>query len=417
MLRLRPPAASRAPGRCPKYNDINMVQVSQKLNSSAVERTSQSVATILRTKEKKQSRGHALRFAATQVLLLEHDRAPLQQLLRFFYALAALQWHAEDGGLSDRNVNVLTEHAQSILVGLGVAKERSKLGNLHGSLESCLAKIAAARGGHWAAAMHSNAAYTAAMRASSGRSGELSLSWALQALRQGDAVSALAALDQAQTDGLQDVNVDAAIALRLRTLRLARRFDEARAVAKGLGARAAENAELAWETAVLACTESGDFRPLSRGAHKGKPFYQPRLICLALLYNLSADRLIDRAIAPQLETIIRRRDLKWRFDSGLVDATRTMDTLDGMDGDPSAADGDFAKVLGRPEKLQDVEEELLVWACAARHLARAQEFRLATLALKRYRGLSWALTEGKQADTLGLMASLLDRNWMHPSDR
>jgi hypothetical protein len=259
--------------------------------------------------------------------------------------------------------------------------------------------------------MRTNLAYASAMRASSGRSGTLSLAWAKAALRLGDAEEALAACRRAEADGLDEKGAFACAVLSLHAQRLARRFDEmAEAVAR-LPEAVRASPKVQWEILAAACTQAGDYRPLAVAVHKDKPHYEPTNLCFATLYNVAADRLIDRGICPKLETVIRRRDLPWQFDQELVGFARVADRLTEEGTDPALAEGELCAALERTGRCATIEEELMVWAVAARFFARAQEFRLSSLALVRYRAMSWALSGSKSSDALGVATSLMERGW------
>ena len=58
--------------------------------------------------------------------------------------------------------------------------------------------------------------------------------------------------------------------------------------------------------------------------------------------------------------------------------------------------------LQETHKFLTVDRELLAWAAAARFLLRKRTYELATFALRRYEGLSLALSDGALKDVLDL---------------
>lgn len=362
--------------------------------STSVERTRRSVQALHTNRMKKQSPAQALRFAASQVLLLEEDKAELQQLVRFFYAMIALEQHAAVGGLGTKHVTQIAAHARLILDAHGIDGAQSKLGHLHAELSQCLSRIAARDGHAWDAAVMQDAAVDATVRSTDEHVGRFYLDFAARALRLGDAVTALANIERAEQEGMADANREAARILRARVLRLSGRRQEVEDVCS-------------WETLVSRAAADNDWRLLSSATRQGKPHYEPRRVLHALLYNLASDHLIDRNLAPRLETLLRRRDLKWPFHTPLLEITRALDAGDC---------GLVATELARASSLADVEDELLVWAAAARLFARSQQFRLAGLAARRYRALSWSLTEAKDPDVLGLLAKVMAKAWFEDAD-
>ena len=73
---------------------------------------------------------------------------------------------------------------------------------------------------------------------------------------------------------------------------------------------------------------------------------------------------------------------------------------------------EYARKLGqqltRVSQLPSVDTELLVWAAAARWLARNRMEGLGALTLQEYRALSLRLSSGAHVDVLGLLPDLQD---------
>jgi hypothetical protein len=71
----------------------------------------------------------------------------------------------------------------------------------------------------------------------------------------------------------------------------------------------------------------------------------------------------------------------------------------------------LGRVLANSHLLLTMDKELLVWASAARFLARVSALGLASLALQEYVSLSIRLSSGRSKDALGICSDMLDRPW------
>ncbi len=368
----------------------------------SIARTRKTVATVVAAVCKDMPAAARLRYAAGQVMLLREEPSELQQLVRFFHALYALDHHAAHGGLQDRHVHQLAEVAAAILARHGVHPGASRLDFLHGELLDAASAIEARAGRPLRAAIAQiQANHAARGSAPAARHGSRML-LAARSLRLGDAAAAARCL----ADPWLHPPSEAMALLQSAALRLGGAPDAAAVVAAQVPGTAA-----VWECLKAASQGDGDPTRLVRAVRRDAPHYAALYLLEATLFARAGERLVTHDILPRLSTLVRRRELDWSSVEGLKRCARTLEAAT----DPNSPVGTrllaVAGMLETTDALATLEHEMLVWAAAGRWLARMNAFDLAGLALRRYRALCWSASEGRSPDCLRVAGDLLEKPW------
>ncbi len=337
-------------------------------------------------------------------------------LLRsFVYVVSALVHHLRHGGLQGREIRRLSQIGRNCLRLQGIVPGRSKTSFLYGELHMALSQVYGVEGNLWQASWDQLIAKYATRDEPVGGITLHELSLGRRALRLGYGETAIHHLEAAMKHaGKSPQGATSGLAL-VKALRLAGRYEQASILIVTLKGEqefvAAQHLELGWESAWLQLQSGGDFRGIlsrvgDRGEHHSGEFISEAKMAA---YAIQSREFMDRF--SKVATYMRRAIMT---PSGLGAFYHCLEALeDCYNKDiPSINRLDtVAQLLEDSSEIVSIEKELLFLAAAARWLARANLREFAAQVLARYRSISWSLSSGKNADSLGLVGDLMQKDW------
>lgn len=346
-------------------------------------------------------------WVALEKLQESSELTPLHQLRRYVYIVSALIQHAHFGGLKPRQVGKLVSLAEAILATQGVHPNSPKLGFLYAELYLAVSQIHTQQGRHWESLWEQQLATYLSPTTSGGGAGFQALALGIRSLRLGHARFAADQLEKAESAGLTPPYLSRAKLERLKALRLCGDLDGADRVPLEVtpGFSAAEKRELEWEKLCRESQRTGSVSSLVLSVQKNKSHHSPAYLCEALLWSriVKSREWIQRF--PTARSMARNPHASLKS-SYLFDWVTTFESC----YDPAIPGILRLRRLGLQladvAQLPSIDTELLVWAAAARWLARNRMEELAEVVRREYRGLSLRLSEGKHADVLGLLSDL-----------
>ena len=346
------------------------------------------------------------RFLIARIAALESDDSPAGMLRRYIWVVSALVHHGRHGGLSNAQVESLVEIGFAILRINHIQPQTSHLAFLYGDIHLIRSQIYRQRGDHWRAAWEQELAVRFSRGAGDAWLGFQTFAMANRMLRLG--YSDLAS----RNFELGDVHPDnASFVVRNRlshmiSLRLAGDYDAAALLAEATTARDdVDNnikLEILWEGFCRHATQTKDLTPMISATQRGGSHFSSSYLIETALWamGMASRQWLERM--PRLSSLARNTTLNLRAAGRAYQCARVLQ--DGYDFEIPLAIrlNALGNELAEAHSLVAIDKELLVWAAAARWLARSKAVGLADLAWRQYGELSRRLTSGRSDDSLGI---------------
>jgi predicted unusual protein kinase regulating ubiquinone biosynthesis (AarF/ABC1/UbiB family) len=350
---------------------------------------------------------------AERISLLESELIPEMQARRFVHIVSLLAWHEREDFLSNAQVNGLFDTANAILRIHGIPEESSKMSGLHGELRLLRSQLRRKEGRLLEAAWDAVVA-----RSVSGRGeleeGRAALAIALRAKRRGETRLALAAFADAEAHAVDRPTLERARLGRIQLLRLAGHLGEAEELSSELARdrdlSAAARLELDWEAMCRKVRKTSNLLPLVLATGRGGSHRHSSYVIESTVWvkTSSHRRYLERV--PKVESIrrafpdnVRRGAPNGRF----FDVALRLDRCYDLEIPLVLRLDELGVAFAEATRLPTIDKELLVWAAAARWLARSKQPAPLELVLAEYRALSARVTMGASEDALGMLGDLL----------
>jgi predicted unusual protein kinase regulating ubiquinone biosynthesis (AarF/ABC1/UbiB family) len=347
----------------------------------------------------------ALTHACREAEVLETDPSLHGQLHAFLYACAALDRHARRGGLDSETVGRLYRRALTVLAKNGIRPATSRVAHLYGELHATMCRVAALEGRAWSAAWrHFLAKYEGG---STPDQRELLRRVSLD-LQLGLARDALARLLDAELPGTPVLALASLRLARVRILRLSGELEHAAQVHGTISVdrecAPATSRELAWEKACIESQQSGSLEPQVRLIRVDRDARTPRRLLDLFLWSRATPAKTWLGAAPKAASL--RRMAAAELDPVALRAALAIERcIEGKSSIGSRVHA-LGRALEQADRIDELDQQLLVWAAAGRWLFRVKRHDLAALPLARYRALSLGLSQGKQPDILGVASDV-----------
>jgi hypothetical protein len=350
-----------------------------------------------------------LRHALDQVFYLMNETdLPHAQMRCYIFIVSALIHHVRQGGLNSNQVTRLVSLANAILRTQGIKPASSKLGFLYGELHLALSQVYRRDGAQWKAAWEHEVALYLSQR--SAKSGFLSLTLGICASRLGHTGLAVGHFKRAEGIGL-DARYHARTRLEwIKALRLAGDLDGSSKLAAEtqteLGLTASEKLEVEWEGLCRQAQQTGELKPIISSVLKGRPHHSAMYIIEAFLWSRVVKSREWIVRFPTVRSLSRGTKIKSREAGYVFECAKALEECYDFDIPYLYRLETLGNVLASTEQLFNLDLELLVWAAAARWLARSRSHALTLLVVREYQAKSLRITEGRKKDALGLVQDL-----------
>lgn len=314
-----------------------------------------------------------------------HERAAVRKLLAsltktspsatsqlgiesYLSALALLESHARFGGLSEVQLKSVRHYAHGILMLSGIEAGRSPLSFAFGDFHKALADVARSAGDHRGALVELQNAWQLGRGETIEGKAALQLELAAAVLRLGDADGALGTLP----DGaFAELALNArAVFTRREALRLAGRLAECSNLRPPEGLTKGRLADaLAWQDALIAASQTGDWLGVVRLAQRGGALDRGRaqleawLVAAALPAKDAGKRL------PAPSTILKKQERAVR-DGQLGHVLLLLEQATHSSRPYSERFQLVTKAVGSAEHVDEIGTQLLVLAAARRWFLR-----------------------------------------------
>jgi len=359
----------------------------------------------------------SLTYATSQMFQLgegEHARGDLR---RFHFTIEALKLHQRHGGLTPAQVQHAMSLAQGLLLANGIKRDAPRLAFLHADLQTVLGKLHRRSGRHWLAAWEQGTALDIIAACQPEMLAQHHVLLAQRLARLGQAAAALQHLDQAAAAGPTPLQHFLEQSWRARLYRWSGQPAKAQEiVVQALHAPAKVASRMQswlWEQACLQLTMSGDASALltcvgKKGTHPEARF---QLEASLWLRAVASRQAVGRLAL--VRTIARKHGADARKTGVLYKAALALEQCYDPDVPLPVKIAHLGKVLAKASHLAYVEQELLLWAGAARFLARSRVETGAAMALGEYVGLSLRLSSGRERDVLRVAGDMMARRWFY----
>ncbi len=359
---------------------------------------------------------YRLNFIQSNIEDLETQFEPTAQLKRLIYIISALVHHDRFGGLSDVQVERLSQVAEAIIQTHGIKPGSSKLGFLFGELHFVRSQIYRKRGSHWRSAweQHVGILHTRPGPLVGGDSFQL-MAMANRALRLANTTLAIQHYLKAEDQGLSDDQLALARIGRIRALRLSGDLQQSRQLADETSTlehlTMDHQLELGWERLCRNVTEKNDMTTMLKAIRKRGSHYRASYLWEGFMWAASSSNINHLNKTIKLKNLMRVKELKPHHLGYFMDCGIMLERCYDSEY-PLVRRYEFlGNQLFQAENLLNVDKVLLLWAAASRWLFRRKAFALASLTLNEYRALSMRLSNAKQPDVLGLTADLMEKSW------
>lgn len=360
-----------------------------------------------------------LAFILDKVTSLTNNDSSESRLYRLIYIISALVHSANNGGLSDIDVDRLVKLAYAVLQAEGIKPGTSLLSFLFGDLHLARSQIYRLRGDPWRSAweqqisMHLSRPIPAAVESVQ------QLAAGNRSLRLGNALAAIRNFEEAERLGLAGKNLDLAHIGLIRALRLSGRIDEARArieeFAHATSLRAPVRKELDWEKIAIQSMNDERYDRMADVTREGRSHYEPTYLIEAYLWFAANKTTSWMDSFRKLKSLARVKELNLKDLGLLYKLAQLIEDSYNSDIPISTRLRDLGDQLARVHEINNIDKEMLIWIAAARWLSRVKAWSLAALVLNEYEALSLRLTEGRNHDVFGIVSDLHEKEWYKAS--
>jgi predicted unusual protein kinase regulating ubiquinone biosynthesis (AarF/ABC1/UbiB family) len=387
-------------------------------SSALIAREKKTVAADILSYEDSDNRKKIFDHILKNTNRFQTNDTSVEKLRSYIYSVSSLVHNYQHGGLSDTQVGQLFEMSEALIQAKNVEKTSSKLGYLYNDLYLARAMQEQKSGQLWHAAISQQIGLYLGKRQPSGGGGFQALIAASAALRLGHASSAAMGFLVAEELELASEHFEFARINRIKALRLAGEFDNARSLIteslQSHGISDEFHLELTWEDMLVTAAATGDFGPMFSMTMRGKPHYQPGYLLESYFWarSLSSQAFIKRL--PKLATIKKMGGVFFLRNSphtALLEAATVLDDCYENSIPLETRLANAARALSALKKMLNFDSELLVQIAFGRWFHRYHQQYLAALAVNEYRALSLGATRGKSDDCLALADDLKTDAW------
>ncbi len=342
---------------------------------------------------------------------LSSSAHPYAPLYAFLLILHALELHQRESVLDRSTVARLHRRALAILRDHGVRPRTSRVAFLHAELHALMCRIEAKDGDAWRAEWHAAIArrHVGSSPAPSPADAEYDelLSRISLGMELGLAQGAAARLLEAELPDAPDASIAALRLARSRILRLGGRLDAAWEVLESLSIDDEESAlfaELLWERACVESVRTKSLEPQARLLRVRPDARAPRRLLQLFLWRRAVS--VRRWMKAPPKAASLRRSAAHALDPVVLRFAQTLERCYAGRGDVPSRVAMLGRALADVESVAHVDDQLLVWASAARWLHRAKQGALVPLPLTRYRALCCGLASDASDDVLSVLDDL-----------
>lgn len=333
-----------------------------------------------------------LKFLLAQIDELAKETSPSLRLREILATIEALRHHSLHGGLKPSQVNWLTSQIMGHLKTLRIERRESHLSGLYRDVLWVLARLDAKNGRVLEAALKIYQGDFYAQRNRVPESDEDRLHGAAILLREGCVEPALAQIE--------DMVTPEATRLRARCAWLRGDLPAALRLLAGQGSGSSPSA---WLSTLISRLDDGSLPALLRDTSKRGSHYESTRILMARLLQMAAGHSVSEE-AP-VGALRRRRQLDFSACELLAQACSALEMLDQASLPLPGRIEAVIDAMNDAVRLPEVEQELVVWAAAARKLRAARAEIAAKIAEGRYQALSFKVSAGRSTDALGVLVT------------
>lgn len=355
-----------------------------------------------------------LSFILKQISSLEDLGSDQSRLERFIYAISGLYHHQRFGGLSQKQIQELSELAEAILMVSGIKPGASQLSFLYAELHFALSDLHLNKGEFLGALWEQQLGAQMAILDPQMKARRY-LAMTVHSMRLGHCSMALVFVEKALEDCKQEPLLQDKIRIhQVRALRLSSKVEEAQELANLYANQSQSEAyrhEFSWEKACCEVQLGLDPRPLLGLCKRSGPCYSSSYILelflwlrchpqtqwierLAKISTIAQHSEINFRQYPQLYTIVNQ--LESAYDTSIPFTKRLLS---------------LKKILPKIPALRNVDKEALCWLAIARWLHRNRHAELAGIIFYEYKSLSQKLSQGESHDILGLASDMSAIDW------
>lgn len=354
-----------------------------------------------------------LNLALQRIGELEENNSPDGLLRRYVFIVSALLHHSRSGGLTNTQIKNLEDMAYTILKIQGIDPTESRLSFLYNDVNLAMSQIYRKDGRIFLSTWEHQLASHLSNRGALTEDGFQSLGMAIRATRLGLGNMALEFYRRAETEGLSPQELNRARLGRIRLLRLRGELEKAAELAtqaqKDLDLSDDEKKELYWEELCRDIQTTQDLDLLVKNVQKDADHYSRTYVLEACLWVRAVSSENWLSSISTLQTLTKNLKVhKAGFAHKCVQEIQRC-----YDYDYSFMDRlrRLGHLLSQLNNLVSIDHELLMWAAAARWLARSRSHNLASVALNEYRYLCERLSGGTKQDCLGIVSDLFQKEW------
>ncbi len=346
-------------------------------------------------------------------LLNQIAQAEEQEPDRLVYVMTLLNTHVREGGLTDAQVKELFQLADALLTLQNIKPKSSSLAFLLGELHILKAQLHMSEGEPLLACIEQQLVEHVSGSEPPGGKSFQSLSLARMSLRLGEANLAVGYIERALESGLDANYFYYAQVMRLRSLRLSHRLDEADQITKELlhddRADPRSRREIEWEALCREVVRTGSIDGLMAVMNPRRDYYQASYILESFFWIRAIGGLQWMDHLPKMKSLGQKKGLNFKANAPYQRCAIHLERAYDKDIPLAHRLVLVKKTLQFFHALADIDKVLLVHLALLRWLIRSQCRELARFVYSEYAILSQRLSG--TVDALGVASDLVQKNW------
>jgi hypothetical protein len=350
-------------------------------------------------------------YIMQNILELEKHLDPQSQAKRFVFIMSALVNHVSHNTLKDSGDNYLRELALTILKIQGIVPGASRLSYLYSEVLMVSSQIHFKNNSFIDAAWEQQAARYASVRDDFGDEAFQSFSLAIRMMGLGHTRLAAVHYERAEQS---PVHFFRARIGRIKCCRLMQDFDAGKvliAEAKQLKGTEKQMNEILWEEALWEATQSKDMQCILNFVKRNKKIMRGYFTAEAVLWFRVVNNTQYMKRLPKYLYLAKTKVIDSKTLGALHKAIVSICECYDSKIPSVYRIRNLGVVINQIENVKTVEWRLLIWAAAARWLARYNYLALAAICLQEYQALSSKVSSGHTLDALNLMSDLFEKAW------
>lgn len=340
-----------------------------------------------------------LHMILQQVMGTSTKTSPEIRLDRYVWAIYALIHHQSYGGLSQRQIDHVSDLAELLILAQGTTAQNTRLPQLFSDLYSMRSSIFKKEGRHWIAAWELIKGGRLLDEKKPLQLSRFQLNASRGLLRLGSPSICLTFLDAAAATATDPMLRLQMVLTKVMAFRLSMKLEAAKELIQKhltLDIAPAFRLEFEWHLACIEVQESQQLSSMLNLIKSGRPHGITEYVLEAILWGLVTKSKQWIPLLPPAHALARRKNMELNSKDPLFRCVMVIQQCYNGDNALKVRLQDLGRALEESQQIIGIDREILVWLAAIRWLERIKADTYADLAKLKYTSLVDLVSDGRK---------------------